>query len=129
MGLESCWHPKQHGDGEILLIISPEHADTLARDGWTKAQVRARIQEVTARPMRELMRDDESGEGIPLRHFGLADPTAEQLEQRIAKFRKPENINIIVAGGKAGKFSARSPDGFTGRWDRRASAGESRRSP
>jgi len=104
MGLEACWHPKQHGAGEILLIISPEHADTLARDKWTKAQVRARIQEVTSRPLRELIRDDNSGEGIPLGALGAV--TEQQLAQTIAKFRSPEEINIIVAGGNAGKFSA-----------------------
>ncbi|HZC46847.1 MAG TPA: TlpA disulfide reductase family protein [Candidatus Acidoferrum sp.] len=104
MGLEACWHPKQHNTGEILLVISPEHADTLAREKWTKAQVRARIQEVTSRPLRELLRNDDSGEGIPL--SALGDQTAEQLAQRIAKFRRPEDINIIVAGGNAGKFSA-----------------------
>jgi peroxiredoxin len=104
MGLEACWHPKQHNAGEILLIISPEHADTLAREKWSKAQVRARIQEVTSRPTRELIRDDESGEGIPLSALGT--PTEEQLAKTIAKFRKPEDINIIVAGGNAGKFSA-----------------------
>jgi hypothetical protein len=106
MGLEACWHPKQHGSGEILLVISPEHADTIARDRWSKAQVRARIQEVTARPIRDLLPDAESGEGMPLRYFGLIDPKPEQLAQKIPKFRKPENINIIVAGGEAGKFSA-----------------------
>jgi hypothetical protein len=106
LGLEGCWHPKQRGAGEVLLIISPEHADTIARDGWSKAQVRERIQEVTARPLRELLPDAESGEGVPLRALGLTDPTADQLAQPIAKFRKPEYINIIVAGGEAGKFSA-----------------------
>jgi peroxiredoxin len=104
MGLEACWHPKQHNSGEVLLIISPEHADTLAREKWSKADVRARIQEVTSRPMRELIRDDESGEGIPLSALGTV--TEERLAEKIAKFRKPEDINIIVAGGNAGKFSA-----------------------
>jgi hypothetical protein len=51
-----------------------------------------------------LIRDDESGEGIPLSALGT--PTEEQLAKTIAKFRKPEDINIIVAGGNAGKFSA-----------------------
>jgi hypothetical protein len=106
LGLEGCWHPKQHGSGEVLLIICPEHADTLSREKWTKTQVRARIQEITARPLRELMPDDDSGEGIPPKALGLVNPTSEQLEQKIPKFRKPENINIIVAGGEAGKFSA-----------------------
>jgi hypothetical protein len=106
LGLEACWHPKQHGSGEILLVISPEHADTIARDKWSKAQVRARIQEVTSRPIRELLPDDDSGEGISLKALGMANPTQEQLAQKIPKFRRPENINIIVAGGDAGKFSA-----------------------
>ena len=81
-------------------------ADTIARDGWSKAQVRNRIQEASARPIRELLPDAGAGEGMALRHFGLANPTAEQLEQRIPKFRKAGNINIIVAGGEAGKFSS-----------------------
>jgi hypothetical protein len=106
LGLEACWHPKQHGAGEILLIVSPEHADTIARDKWTKTQVRARIQEITSRPLRELMPDAESGEGIPAKALGFANPSPEQLETRISKFRKAENINMIVAGGEAGKFSA-----------------------
>jgi hypothetical protein len=106
LGLEACWHPKQHGSGEVLLVISPEHADTIARDEWSKAQVRNRIQEITARPLRELLPDVESGEGMPLKAFGLKDPTPEQLEQRIPKFRSAGNINIIVAGGEGGKFSA-----------------------
>src|SRR5580704_6116014 len=99
LGLEACWHPKQHGAGEILLIVCPEHADT-------KAQVRARIQEITSRPLRELVPDDESGEGVPARALGFTNPTPEQLDTRIPKFRKAENINMIVAGGEAGKFSA-----------------------
>jgi hypothetical protein len=106
LGLEGCWHPKQHGSGEVLLIVCPEHADTLARDKWTKADLRARIQEITSRPIRELIPDEESGEGVPLRAMGLSSPTAEQLEQKIPKFRRPEYINIIVAGGEGGKFSA-----------------------
>jgi hypothetical protein len=106
LGLEACWHPKQHGSGEVLLVISPEHADTIARDEWSKAQVRNRIQEITARPLRELLPDAESGEGMPLKAFGLKEPTPEQLEQKIPKFRSAGNINIIVAGGEGGKFSA-----------------------
>ncbi|HUY37723.1 MAG TPA: hypothetical protein VMV13_02780 [Candidatus Binataceae bacterium] len=115
MGLEACWHPKLHHSGDVLLVVSPEHADTLARDGWSKADVRRRIQEVTARPIRELLPDSESGEGMALARFGLKNPTAEQLEQRIPKFHSPENINIIVAGGEAGKFSAVFGGWFSGK--------------
>jgi thiol-disulfide isomerase/thioredoxin len=114
MALESCWHPKLHGYGEVLLVISPEHADTIKRDGWSKAQVRNRIQEASARPIRELLPDANAGEGMALKNFGLSNPTPEQLEQRIPKFRKPENINIIVTGGEAGKFSSAFGGWFSG---------------
>jgi hypothetical protein len=114
MALESCWHPKLHNYGEVLLVISPEHADTFKRDGWAKAQVRERIQEASARPIGELLPAAEAGEGMALRQFGLANPSAEQLAQRIPKFRKPGNINIIVAGGEAGKFSSVFGGWFSG---------------
>jgi len=101
LGLQGCWHPKSYGVGDVLLVVSPEHADTLAREKWSKNQLRERIQEVTLRPIRELIRDEESGEGLP------ADAVAPaQLDHRVSKFRRPEYINIVVAGGEAGKFSA-----------------------
>jgi len=68
--------------------------------------VRDRIQEVTARPLLQLLPDNDTGEGLPLKALGIKNPTAEQLDQKIPKFRSAENINIIVAGGEAGKFSA-----------------------
>ncbi len=105
LGLEAFWHPKSHNQGDILLVICPEHADTLARDGWTKADLRARIQRITSRPMRDLLGDDESGEGYQRAWFGAAGPTEAQLDTLVPKFRGPEYIHIVVAGSEAGKFS------------------------
>jgi hypothetical protein len=109
LALESCWHPKLHNYGDVMLVICPEHVETLKRDGWTKANIRNRIQEATARPLRELLRDDDCGEGIPPQRFGVQHAnqlTNEQLNQRIPKFASPNNIHLVVAGGDAGKFSA-----------------------
>ncbi len=105
LGLESFWHPKSHMQGDVLLVVCPEHADTIAREGWSKDQIRARIQEVTARPLRELMADEETGEGMLPRWYGPAGPSEEQLAKPIPKFRDPKYINIVVAGSEAGKFS------------------------
>ena len=105
LGLEAFWHPKSHNQGDILLVICPEHADTLARDGWTKADLRARIQQITSRPMRDLLGDDESGEGYQRAWFGAKGPTEAQLDTLVPKFRGPEYIHIVVAGSEAGKFS------------------------
>jgi hypothetical protein len=106
LALEACWHPKTHLFVDAMLVICPEHVETLRHDGWSKADIRTRIQAVTARPLRELLRDAESGEGFAPSQFGPSGPTAEQMEQLIPKFKTPENIHIVTAGGDAGKFSA-----------------------
>jgi hypothetical protein len=105
LGLEAFWHPKSHFQGDVVLVVCPEHADTLARDGWSKDDVRARIQEVTSRPLRELLADEETGEGVLPRWYGPDGPDAAQLAKAVPKFRDPKYINIAVAGSEAGKFS------------------------
>ncbi|MGE0599767.1 MAG: TlpA family protein disulfide reductase [Dehalococcoidia bacterium] len=101
LSLASAGHYKQHAHGEIVVIVPPEHVDTFAKDGWSKDQIRERIQEVTALPARELIRDEFCAEGI----------THEQAERigldtLVPKFRAKENITLVVAGGEAGKFGA-----------------------
>ncbi len=105
--LAASTHPKSYRLGEVLLVISPEHADTFARDKWTKAQIRERILEVSARRARELLPEADIGEGMSPAMLGLgASPSAAELDALVMKFRKPENIAMMVAGGEAGKFTA-----------------------
>ena len=99
--LAAANHPKQAFHGEIVVVVPPEHVDTFKRDGFTKNQLRERIQEVTKRPLRELVRDDACAEGLP----------AELLEKlganaTVSKFRTPADITLVIAGGEAGKFGA-----------------------
>ena len=67
---------------DTLLVIGPEHARTIAGDGWSKADVR----EFLWRETRALV----GGEPV-------------------AKFREPRNLHLVVAGGPAGRFSAWIP--------------------
>ena len=112
LSLESIAHVKLHGMDQALLVVSPEHARTFARDGYTKEDVRARIQEITARPLKELLPNDDCHKGMRPQALpqdwldAYGQPTPAALERRIAKFSSPENILIMVAGGTAGKFSA-----------------------
>jgi len=106
MVMEATGHPRAHGAQEVVLVLCPEHLDTLQTAGWTKDELRARIQEVTARPLRELLADEESGAGVPRERFGPDGPTEEQLDRLIPKFADPASIHIVVAGSDAGKFSA-----------------------
>ena len=110
--LASVAHPKLHGMGEVMLVVSPEHVRTFERDGYTKADLRARIQEVTTRPLKEYLPDEECEKGTPLaalpRDLLGPDrrPRPDALSVPLPKFRRAEDILIVVAGGPAGKFSA-----------------------
>ena len=103
MCLESIVHPRVHMWGETLLVIAPEHVDTLAGDGYGKAEIRARIQEVSARPIRELVEDDRSAMGFKRAMAEQMDDAA--LGRKLPKFRDESDIHIVVAGSEAGSFS------------------------
>jgi len=101
-------HHKMTHWGDTLLVFSPEHAAIVAGDGWSKADVRRFLFERLQRPVCELVPGDNGGDGLPehvLRKF--ADP--EHDTTLIPKFRAPEHIKILVAGGTAGRFSAVVP--------------------
>ena len=68
--------------GDTLLVIAPEHAATIAADGWSKADVRRFVW-------------DECRIAID--------------GARAPKFSEPERLHIVVAGGTAGRFSAWVP--------------------
>ncbi len=110
--LETVAHRKLHGMDQVLLVVSPEHARTFEQDGYTKTDLRARVQEVTARPLRDVLPDEECEKGTPTRVLPKAwlgpdgQPTADALARPFPKFSRPEDILVVVAGGTAGKFSA-----------------------
>jgi len=101
--LESALTTRAYGVTDCLLVIAPEHVDTFVRDGYSKADIRQRIQEVTARPVRELVADERSGTGLKP---AMAETMSEEiLNSRKSKFRSEEDIHIVVAGANAGKFT------------------------
>ncbi|HEV3447806.1 MAG TPA: hypothetical protein VG099_24430, partial [Gemmataceae bacterium] len=76
----------------------PEHANTIARDGWSKADVRNYLYENITRP------PDEAGARATGRAARWMTP-----DGAIRKFRSPDTIMIVVAGGTAGRFSVVIP--------------------
>ena len=104
LSMESAHHVRAHNGGDGILVVCPEHVDTLERDGYTKADIRRRIQEVTTVPLKDLVADDVSGAGIdPARAASMTD---DMLNRPSPKFASEDNIHIVVAGSDAGKFSA-----------------------
>jgi hypothetical protein len=100
--LATVWSYRMCLINEAVVVLCPEHVKTLRRDGFTKHQVRDFLFEST---------------GIPVRHYQDGDGEGTQMTARYTeitidgepcyrKFRSPEALHIVVAGGTAGKFSA-----------------------
>ena len=100
--LANLWSYRVCKRSEALVVIGPEHAVTLDRDGFSKSDVVEYLYRNTGIPVREF--DGDGGEGTH-----EAARYEECLIRGVpcyGKFRSPESIRVIVAGGPAGKFSA-----------------------
>jgi peroxiredoxin len=87
---------------EAVVVLCPEHARTLERDGFDKRMVRQFLFENTGIPIRAF----QDGEGEGSQYVKLYKTATIDGEDCYLKFPDPSAIKIIVAGGTAGKFSA-----------------------
>ena len=100
--LANLWSYRVCKRSEALVVIGPEHAATLDRNGFSKRDVVEYLYRNTGIPVREY--DGDGGEGTH-----EASHYEECLIRGVRcyrKFRSPESIRAMVAGGPAGKFSA-----------------------
>jgi len=82
-----------------MLLLAPDHAHILAREGWTKDDVRQYLFlhcRVTAENYRR-----SSQRPVEKKWIEAADSQA-----MVALYEKPEIIDIVVVGGMAGKSAA-----------------------
>ena len=105
LGLEAVFLSKYHMlPVDALLVVCPEHIDTLMKDGlYSKDRLRNRIQDVTKKPLRDMVANDTSGAGMTRAAAAKLDD--EQLDRIVPKFASTDYIHIVVAGSDAGKFS------------------------
>jgi hypothetical protein len=87
-----------------MLVIGPEHARTLADDGWSRDDLRRHLHETIRVPYASLAPDAGHGEGTNLRF--KTPPAAGTM---IPKFASADDIHVVVAGGTAGRFSVAIP--------------------
>jgi peroxiredoxin len=100
--LATSWSYRVCSLFEAIVVLCPEHVQTLKRDGFTKAEVREFLFNNTGIPLKEYVEDN--GEGT--QYTRLYKETIIDGEPHYLKFAAPEQIKIVVAGGTAGKFSA-----------------------
>ncbi len=79
--------------GEPLIVLGPEHAKTIARDGTTKKEVKEFLFEKARIPKGAFSKEHRDQKFVNVPEEGLIPVTP-----------KPENMVIVVAGG-AGKHS------------------------
>ena len=99
--LATVWSYRVCMAAEAIVVLGLEHVRTIQRDGFKKQDVREFLFQNTGIPLRAY---DDDGEGTNLTH--LYKEIRVDGEICYQKFRSPDSIGIIVAGGSAGKFSA-----------------------
>jgi hypothetical protein len=91
------------GRGEVLVVFGPEHAETLRRDGFSRADVRRFLYENARKPVRKLRLGGMWGMFPPPAWVNTLDDDA-----MLPIVATPEDILLAVAGG-AGKHSVYLP--------------------
>lgn len=99
--LATVWSYRVCQRSEALVVICPEHAETLRRRGYSKRDARDYLFEHTGVPVSEY--DGDGGDGTQLE--GSYEECVIRGERCYRKFRRPEAIRLMVAGGDAGKHS------------------------
>ncbi len=84
-----------------LILLAPDHARMLAREGWTKDDIREYVHlhcTITAEQYRR-----SSQRPVERKWIEVADSQAS-----VPLFHKPEHVEIVVVGGMAGKSAVYS---------------------
>jgi len=90
--------------GDPLVILGPEHAQTIASSGWSKAELKRRFWEAARVPLARFSADNVA-------RFRLTHPERFESagpETLLPWASRPEDVMVIVAGGP-GKHSAIVP--------------------
>jgi peroxiredoxin len=100
--LSMVWSWRRCRRVDAVVVLCPEHAATLHADGFSKRAARDFLFEHTGVPLRAF--EHEGTEGTQDR--GALEEILIDGEPHYRKFADPSQIQIVVAGGTAGKFSA-----------------------
>lgn len=95
--------------GDTILVLSPEHAQVIAADGWSRKDVRQFLYERVTRAIDDLKPGDKGGEGFGASLLNAAEKGGFVVNDRVRKFRSPDSILVVVSGGTAGRFSVTIP--------------------
>lgn len=92
-------HSIPGGGSQWVVVICPEHRDTISADGWSKKEIRQYLVENARRSVADCKRLG--------RMRGAVQPGDE--ERRVPMIDAPDDILVVAGGGTGGRWSAVIP--------------------
>lgn len=96
-----------YAQGEVMVVLCPSHAETIARDGWSKQHVKEFLYEKARKPVRLLKLGGLFGREVH-RNFWPRWIDRDREDELVPLVRRPSEITVVVAGGP-GRHSAFLP--------------------
>lgn len=96
-----------YAQGEVMVVMCPSHAETIAADGWSKQHVKEYLYEKARKPVRLVKLGGLYGSEIA-RNFWPRWVSRTDDDEMVPLVRRPSEITLVVAGG-AGRHSAFLP--------------------
>jgi hypothetical protein len=99
-------HNTAVASGHCAVVLGPEHALTIAKDGWKRQDIRSYLWSYSGNRFGALAFEHRYGR---VYNRNLPIWNKRDLDARIPIVPSPEHIHLFVAGGTAGRFSAFIP--------------------
>ncbi|MEE2778152.1 MAG: hypothetical protein VYE73_15475 [Acidobacteriota bacterium] len=99
-------HNNAVSSGHCAVVVGPEHASTIAGDGWDRGRVQSHLWENARVRFGDIAFDHRYGK---VYNRNLPAWYGRELESRNPIVPSPDHVHVFVAGGSAGRFSAFIP--------------------
>jgi hypothetical protein len=96
-----------YAQGEVMVVLCPSHAETIAADGWSKQHVKEYLYEKARKPVRLVKLGGLYGREVA-RNFWPRWVSRTDEDEMVPLVRRPSEITLVVAGGP-GRHSAFLP--------------------
>jgi hypothetical protein len=96
-----------YAQGEVMLVLCPSHAETIANDRWSKTHLKEFLYEKARKPLRLVKLGGLYGREVS-RNFWPRWVNRDDEDEMVPLVRRPSEITIVVAGG-AGRHTAFLP--------------------
>lgn len=96
-----------YAQGEVMVVLCPSHAETIARDGWSKLHLKEYLYEKARKPVRLVKLGGLYGREVK-RNFWPRWINRDNEDEMVPMVRRASEITVVVAGG-TGRHTAFLP--------------------